>query len=56
MSPLQESYNRRFVDKEVELRREIAEDRRKIAARQRRHVLLESWIGQRISGAASVTG
>ena len=43
---LQVNYSRHFATREVELQREIAEDRRKIAQRQRRQALLESWIEQ----------
>ena len=44
----QENYSRRLAAHEVDMQREIAEDRRKIAQRQRRQALLETWIEQRI--------
>ena len=44
----QENYSRRFAVREIELQREIAEDRQKIVRRKLRQALLENWIERKM--------
>ena len=44
----QEECNRHFADRGIEMRREIAEDRQKIAQRKLRQAILETWIEQSV--------